>query len=795
MRRVVLAVALMLAGLVAGWFAPSAPVAAIPPLMSWQDVSIAQPLSNPLSGPTTIVALPDGRAVILEKAGGVRIHTPLGGLLATDALRLNVCTGSEMGLLGAAADPAFLSNGYLYLYYTAGRDCTSPTGRANRLSRFRMTGNVVDPSSEMVLLSNISAYGGNHNGGGLEFGSDGMLYVAIGDAGSNPRGSHGGGAANSAAQDLSLLSGKIVRITPSGGVPGDNPLVGRSNAASCANSGINAATNQVCTEIYSWGLRNPYRIAFDPNDGSRLFANDVGQNAWEEVDQIVAGGNYGWNAREGACPTGVTTACPPPPSGVIDPLTSYAHNNGCEYITAGAFVPNGLWTTEYDGAYLFADGGCGKVWVRDAAGAVNYAIPLATTSGGIVDMEFVMRLGGNGTPTLMYVTFGSNEVRSLSPVLPAQNPSAPTRYTPSASPRRAYDTRSLAGERINPLHGGTTRLIDLGVPAGTTAAAINLTLVGADGAGYASVYTPRVAVHGASTINVEAGETVANAAIVPVDERGRIRVFSTVTADVLIDVVGTFAASGTSGYEPLSPQRLLDTRLASAAPDNEYSEVPDGALSKLITIDVGGRAGVPDDAVAVAMIVTGLTSAGGDGHVRVWPGGVRPEVSMLNLRGAGDIRANLVITPLGVDGSMKVFLHNVDDVLVDVAGYFTTSAASASYVAIAPSRQADSRVGQVWTTFAALSTKALNPSAVVPETALAVAANITATRTAGGGHIRAYPADEARPEASSLNLTGPGQTRAALALSKVGGGGSGSVAYFSAGGTDLIVDISGYFQR
>ncbi len=384
------------------------------------DTKLATPAANPLSSPTAIAPiLATGRALVLEKGGAVRVLNADGTLRAADALTLSVCTDSEEGLLGAAADPGFASNGFVYLYYSRNAgNCASSTGRFNRVSRFEMTGDTIDPASELVLLDNMNIPAGNHNGGDLHIGNDGDLYVTVGDGGTNPRGS-----GPSAAQDLSLLNGKILRITTAGGVPADNPFVGAANAQSCATTGIGAPTNAKCTEIYDYGLRNPFRFAFDPNtSATRFFIDDVGQSTWEEVDQGGAGLNYGWDSREGFCNNGSSTACPPTPAGFTDPLTVYNHSSGCSFITAGAFVPNGIWDASYDGGYLFADGGCGRMFLRTSAGAVDYADPFARTDGVISDMTFLTQ---GGTTALYYVTNASSELHRITLSAPAKAPTGP----------------------------------------------------------------------------------------------------------------------------------------------------------------------------------------------------------------------------------------------------------------------------------------------------------------------------------------------------------------------------------
>ncbi len=404
------------------------------------DTTLPAPVSNPLSSPTAIAPILDsGRALVLEKGGAVRVLQSDGTLLSSDALTLSVCTDSEEGLLGAAVDPGFASNGFVYLYYTRNAgNCASSSGRFNRVSRFKMTGDTIEPASEVVLLDNMNIPAGNHNGGDLHVGNDGDLYVTVGDGGTNPRGS-----GPSAAQDLSLLNGKILRITTSGAVPPDNPFAGAPEATSCATAGISAPITAKCTEIYDYGLRNPFRFAFDPNtSATRFYINDVGQSTWEEVDAGAGGLNYGWDIREGFCNMGSSTSCPPTPAGFTDPLTVYNHSSGCSFITAGAFIPNGIWAPAYDGGYLFGDGGCGKIFLLTSAGTVEYGDPFAQTSGVITDMTFLTQ---QGRTALYYVTNATGEIHRITlPPSPAAAdvvpPGATSTSSISASPNTVVDS-------------------------------------------------------------------------------------------------------------------------------------------------------------------------------------------------------------------------------------------------------------------------------------------------------------------------------------------------------------------
>ena len=169
-----------------------------------------------------------------------------------------------------AFDPAFATNHFVYVYYTA----TTPTVH-NRISRFTANGDVAVAGSEVVILEldNLSS-ATNHNGGALAFGPDGKLYAAVGE---NANGAN--------AQSLSNLLGKMLRLNTDGTIPTDNPFF-------ASTTGKNRA-------IWALGLRNPFTFAFNP-DGTEMFINDVGQNTWEEINDGVAGANYGWPTTEGA---------------------------------------------------------------------------------------------------------------------------------------------------------------------------------------------------------------------------------------------------------------------------------------------------------------------------------------------------------------------------------------------------------------------------------------------------------------------------------------------------------------
>ena len=346
--RKFLAVALMTTSVVVPGVNLAAPkVAAATVPSGFTDVAVAS-----LGASTGIVGMPDGTVMVLVQSGSVRlIRNDV--LLPTPALSLGLspCHDSEQGLLGVALDEDFAVNGFVYLYYTRPSP-PSPGGCLNRVSRFTMSGDVIDPSSEIVLVDNISARNTNHNGGDLEIGGDGFLYISVGDAGTDP---HADSSPNDAAQDLSLLNGKILRVVPSTGEPAPgNPLSGAGTASCRVRGNLPSTPTTACQELYAWGLRNPYRFAFDPNTGpQRFFINDVGASTREEVDEGGIGRNYGWSVREGVCPIGQNPPCAAadPAAGFTEPITDYPRSVG-QVITAGAFIPNGHWPAEYDGALL-----------------------------------------------------------------------------------------------------------------------------------------------------------------------------------------------------------------------------------------------------------------------------------------------------------------------------------------------------------------------------------------------------------------------------------------------------------
>ncbi len=278
------------------------------------------PVATGLSSPTAMTVAPDGRIFVTEKGGALRV-VKNNALLSQPFLTVSVNTASERGLLGVAFDPGFLSNRFVYVYYT-----TAAAPIHNRVSRFTASStnpDVVQAGSELPILDLPTLGAGNHNGGAIHFGNDGKLYVAVGE-----------NAVPSNAQSLNTPLGKLLRINANGSIPTDNPFYSQT-------TGVNRA-------IWGLGLRNPFTFAVDSTNG-RMHVNDVGQDSWEEVNRGVRGANYGWPQTEGTQPPGV--------SGVRYPIHAYQNaGSNCAIVGAAFYRPQIFrFPTAYDGRYFFGD--------------------------------------------------------------------------------------------------------------------------------------------------------------------------------------------------------------------------------------------------------------------------------------------------------------------------------------------------------------------------------------------------------------------------------------------------------
>ncbi len=288
-----------------------------------------------------------GRLFICEQSGKIKIVKD-GKILSEPFLNVNHKLDrmskiySEKGLLGIAFHPKYKTNGRFFIYYSAPSK-TPGSDHKSILAEYKVSSNadIADPGSEKIIME-VEQPESNHNGGQLVFGPDGFLYVGLGDGGGagDEHGSIGNG------QDLNTVLGKILRLDidntsgPAGpkkpyGIPSDNPFVNNKNARS---------------EIWAFGLRNPWRFSFDRKTGE-LFCADVGQNKWEEINIIEAGKNYGWRIMEGNHCYDPSTNCVQ--KDLVPPIAEYNHDVGISI--TGGFVYRGKVIPFLVGKYVFGD--------------------------------------------------------------------------------------------------------------------------------------------------------------------------------------------------------------------------------------------------------------------------------------------------------------------------------------------------------------------------------------------------------------------------------------------------------
>ncbi len=360
-----------------------------------------------LNSPTAMAFAPDGRLFVTQQAGSIRVVTAAGQLLATPFLTLpSVRSDEERGLLGIAFDPQFTTNGWVYIFYSPGNAAVS------RVSRVTASGNLAVASSEVTIFE-YGNFSGNHRGGDIHFGPDGMLYIALGDAGEPTN-----------SQSVTSFDGKILRLNKNGTAAAGNPATfTNSSGATLTPSGLFRA-------IWAIGLRNPYRFSFSSTGSMRI--NDVGAGAWEEVNVGVAGSNYGWPTCEGICSNAFAR----------NPI--YVHvrgpdpDQGCA-ITGGAFESGTQFPATYDDTYFLIDY-C-STWLRHLrTDNVQATLPLVIPQFS-VDLKFApdgsLYILGHGAGTIARVTYtGTAQNR---------NPVAQGTATPTSGPAPLTVAFSAAG--------------------------------------------------------------------------------------------------------------------------------------------------------------------------------------------------------------------------------------------------------------------------------------------------------------------------------------------------------------
>ena len=342
-------------------------------------------------------------------------------------------TGSETGLLGLAFHPNYRNNGYFYVNYTS----TLGGQLRSIIARYQVSPTNPDSAlknSEQGLIIVDQPFQ-NHNGGNLLFGLDGYLYASFGDGGS-------AGDPQNNAQNRSTLLGKILRINVDSAASGLNYSIPPTNPFYGNVRGFRE-------EIYAYGLRNPWKMSFEPLTG-KLWAADVGQDTWEEIDIIESGGNYGWRIMEG-------NSCYNPPSGcdttgLTKPIWTYNHSNGDASITGG-YVYRGSRIAPLVGKYVYGDYMSGRIW------ALTYDGVHPATNQLLIDSPYLISSFGEDVQHDIYVLSyqGGRVYRLLGPTtsVKSTDPSPPIQYRLEQNYPNPFNPRTTISFSI-PLSGFTT---------------------------------------------------------------------------------------------------------------------------------------------------------------------------------------------------------------------------------------------------------------------------------------------------------------------------------------------------
>lgn len=334
--------------------------------------------------PLALVQAPDSDAVwyVVERAGRIwmfenRPDVGSASLFADLSVQIESGPG-EAGLLGLAFHPEYATNREVFVSYTRNNlGLESVVARMVSID----SGMMLDPSTETLLLTVPQDFT-NHNGGQIQFGPDGFLYVGFGDGGS-------GNDPNDRAQDTTNLLGTIARLDVSAAdgytIPPDNTFAGNPRCS----DGFGAMS---CPEIFAYGLRNPWRFSFDRADGT-LWAGDVGQDRFEEINRLIAGGNYGWRVREASACNIPSTGCET--DGFLDPVASYDRNAGVS--VTGGYAYRGTQVDLLVDTYVFGDFGSGRI----------FGIPIDASTGTqpteLLETQFNISSFGEGTDGELYV--------------------------------------------------------------------------------------------------------------------------------------------------------------------------------------------------------------------------------------------------------------------------------------------------------------------------------------------------------------------------------------------------------
>jgi glucose/arabinose dehydrogenase len=530
----------------------------LPP--NFEEAAVVPGGPNGLAWPVGFAFLPDGRVLIIQQSGEIRLV--VNGTLVADALLAmpEVEFNGERGLLGIAVDPDFPARPFVYVLY-------SDNGSENsHLARYALAGNLGDPNStnltisptsKQLLINQIPDVAGNHNGGTIRFGLDNMLYISIGDD-----------ADACAAQDLAQLKGKILRvkvddsITPldlATMVPAGNPFAGSAN--------VNARL------VWAYGLRNPFRFSIDPLTGA-VFVGDVGNAQREEASRETptGGDNFGWPYFEGTLPFADCNGGESDPLNLVAPILEYVNAGG----TADAIIGGPVYKSPAGaGVKLFPPNYQGVRFAADYYRRFLYALRFNCVTGiwekipgatpefwatDLADGVADMAVGPDGA--LYYLsqspgTGGAGSFRKIRYI--GLQPGANKTFT--VPPCRVLDTRNPGGGGV--LAGNACRNVRVtgsglnqgaastcGVPTTATGVHVNVVAVGPTMFGHLTVFPFGWSPPLASTINFTPGQNVANGILLPIcDEAAGSTCMSDLVlqagpsaSHVVIDVTGYTAA-------------------------------------------------------------------------------------------------------------------------------------------------------------------------------------------------------------------------------------------------------------
>lgn len=353
------------------------------------------------------------RLFVITQDGAIRIIDAQGNLLPTPFIDIDAkvnSNGNEQGLLGLAFHPNYSQNGYFYVNYTKSGTNSGDT-IIERYEVDALDANLANPNSGVVLMRVIQDFS-NHNGGNIEFGPDGYLYIGMGDGGSF-------GDPNSRGQNLGSVLGSMMRIDVDNNNAPNHPAPVLSSDHACPQDGNNYAipadnpfvnTSGACPEIWSYGLRNPWRWSFDKDTGD-LYIGDVGQNSWEEIDYQPAnnagGENYGWKCREGFNAYG---GCPDSLA-YTPPILEKSHANSRCSITGGYLYRGPV--ASIQGQYIYGDYCSGQIWFATPGNESNLTEPWIESEWSIpggVSFQFALTSFGEDETGHVYIVKRGGEI-------------------------------------------------------------------------------------------------------------------------------------------------------------------------------------------------------------------------------------------------------------------------------------------------------------------------------------------------------------------------------------------------